>query len=717
VTPFSDGPGRELRELFFETSQELLQLMNEQALKLEKDPANREAIQELRRLVHTLKGDAAATGFHELSELSHQLEDALAGDAVALKLADVAFTAADLFAAMLEAYRSGSPLPAAAPLQELVQEVVKAAPSGQKTRVPEAAVPLWTEYELLSVQEAQSRGLSGCHIRAVVDPRCAMPIAGRQLLLQALAEAGEVLAVRPEPGSAASVKSIDVLLASGKSSDEIARKCRIPTVISQVHVETLAANPAKSATANDALTAGPEAKAPSHEQGAPVAPQKVQGSSAESHNRNPEAHAHPENILRVDAERIDNMISLVGELIIGKSMLQQALNEFAPRSQKDPMRLRFGDIIAFQSRALNDLQRAVMKVRMVPVEQLFRRFPRLARDVAKLCGREVEVVLQGEDTDLDKSLLDTIAEPITHLVRNAVSHGIEPADERIRAGKPAQGTICLNAYHQGNQVVVEISDDGRGIDTRRVRSCAIERGVLSPEAAAHLSESEVLELIFRPGFSTAEQITEISGRGVGLDVVESVLNRLKGAVEVESDPGKGTRFRLRLPLTLAIIQALLFRVQRQLYAIPLNAVAEISRGRESDLHLVEGREVLQLRGQVLPIIRLGRPVGEPVPQNDPKIFVLVVAVGERRFGLLVDELAGEEELVIKPLDDQTVETNLVSGASILGDGRVVLILNLSAVVERFSKWRPGVGAGHGFGLLLSPAPPSPQNAPVTEANL
>ena len=714
MTPLSDGPGRELRELFFETAQELLQLMNEQALKLEKDPADREAIQELRRLVHTLKGDAAATGFHELSELSHQLEDALARDAAGPKLADVAFTAADLFAAMLEAYRNASALPAPAPLQAMVKELVTNAAPGQKTQLCDAAGPAWTEYELLTMQEARSRGLCGYEIRAVIDLRCSMPIAGRQLVLQALAEIGEVLAVWPDASSAAGAKSIYVLFASSKPSEVIARTCRIPTVISQVSVEILAANPVKSAIASEASPAGQEQNHSHSKEGSAPPPQKFPGFSAESHSRNPEAHAHAENILRVDAERVDNMISLVGELIIGRSMLQQALNEFAPRSQKDPMRLRFGDIIAFQSRALNDLQRAVMKVRMVPVEQLFRRFPRLARDVAKQCGREVEVVLQGEDTDLDKSLLDAIAEPITHLVRNAVSHGIEPAEERIRAGKLAQGTIRLNAYHQGNQVVVEISDDGRGIDTRRVRSCAIERGLLSPDAAAHLSESEVLELIFRPGFSTAEQITEISGRGVGLDVVGSVLNRLKGTVEVESDPGKGACFRLRLPLTLAIIQALLFGVQRQFYAIPLNAVSEISRKKESDLHWVEGREVLQLRGQVLPIIRLGGRGGEAAGQTDAKIFVLVVSVGERRYGLLVDELAGEEELVIKPLDDQTVETNLVSGASILGDGRVVLIVNLPAVVERFSKWRPENRAGQGFFLALSPAVPG--NARAAEVN-
>lgn len=709
MSQLSDDAGRELRELFFDTTQELLQSLNEQALKLEKEPTNQETIRELRRIVHTLKGDSAAIGFRELSELSHQLEDALARDAgaSAQPLADIAFTAADTFAAMLEAYRSGSSLPSAAPLQELVEELAQAAPSGQKAQVPAASAPVWTEYELLTAQDASARGLPPHHIRAIIDSRCAMPIAARQLVLQSLGEMGEVLALRPEAGSAASAKDMHVLLASGKTSDEIAKTCRIPTIISQVSVEALAVSPTKSVAAQDASPTPEQGTSSRKEQVADARPQsppqKIQAPAVENQNRKPDSHVHAENILRVEAERIDNMISLVGELIIGRSMLQQALNEFAPRSQKDPMRLRFGDIIAFQARALNDLQRAVMKVRMVPVEQLFRRFPRMARDVAKQCGREVEVVLQGEDTDLDKSLLDAIAEPLTHLVRNAVGHGIEPAEERIRAGKPAHGTICLNAYHQGNQVVVEISDDGRGIDTRRVRTCAIERGLLNPEAAARMSESEVLELIFRPGFSTAEKITELSGRGVGLDVVGSVLHRLKGTAEVESNPGQGARFRLRLPLTLAIIQALLFRVQHQLYAIPLNAVAEISRKRESDLHQVEGREVLQLREQVLPIIRLGLPSREPTSQEDPKIFVLVVAVGERRFGLLVDALAGEEELVIKPLDDHTVETDLVSGASILGDGRVVLIINLPAVVERFTKWQPDAGAGQGFGLLLSVA--------------
>jgi len=352
---------------------------------------------------------------------------------------------------------------------------------------------------------------------------------------------------------------------------------------------------------------------------------------------------------------------------------------------------------------LNDLQRSVMKVRMVPVEQLFRRFPRIVRDIAKHCAKDVQLVLKGQDTDLDKGLLDAIAEPLTHLVRNAVDHGIENSEQRRQAGKPAQGTIFLDAYHQANHVVVEISDDGRGIDAQKVKAKAIESGLVTPEKAGRLSETEILQLIFRPGFSTAEKITEVSGRGVGLDVVQTVLQRLKGSVQVETRPGQGARFRLQLPLTLAIIKALLFRVEHRLYAIPLSAVGQIARAHESDLHLVDGCEMLQLRNQVLPVIRLGSLPKPSNQQGAGKIFVLVINMGERKFGLLVDALEGEEELVIKALDDQTVETHLVSGASILGDGRVVLILNLAALFDGFTKMRQDPEIGPVFGLLLSRA--------------
>jgi len=364
---------------------------------------------------------------------------------------------------------------------------------------------------------------------------------------------------------------------------------------------------------------------------------------------------------------------------------------------------KFVDAMGFQARVLNDLQRSVMKIRMVPVEQLFRRFPRVVRDVARQCGKDVSLVITGENTDLDKSILDTIAEPLTHLVRNAVGHGIESTAMRTAAGKPVQGTIRLNAYHQANQVIVEVSDDGHGIDVERVRAKAVEQGLISSEEAARLNETEVLRFIFQPGFSTAQEVTEVSGRGVGMDVVQSVLQRLKGTVDVDSRPGLGTTFRLRLPLTLAIIKALLFRVEQRLYAIPLNAVVEIARSVESEVHQVDHYEVLTLRNEVLPLVRLGRPVAFGSEATAKKLFVLVITVAERKFGLIVDSLEGEEELVIKALDDHAISTDLVSGASIMGDGRVVLILNLAAVIEHFARSRSAGTGSVLSGLLLSHA--------------
>jgi two-component system chemotaxis sensor kinase CheA len=405
-----------------------------------------------------------------------------------------------------------------------------------------------------------------------------------------------------------------------------------------------------------------------------------------------------ENILRVDAGRIDSVLNLVGELIIGKSMLQQALNEFSRRFPKEALRGKFADAMAFQARVLNDLQRSVMKIRMVPVDQLFRRFPRMVRDVARQCGRDVEVDITGQDTDLDKGILDAIAEPLTHLVRNAVSHGIEPAEERRKLGKPPQGVVRLNAYHQGNQVFVEVSDDGRGIDSQKIRAKAIELGVATLEETARMSEAEAVDFIFRPGFSTADEVTEVSGRGVGMDVVQSVLHRLKASISVETRPGKGTTFRMKLPLTLAIIKALLFWVEQRLYAIPLNAVLEIARTFETEVHQIDNYEVLQLRDQVLPLLRLGRPAAR---ERTAKLFVLVITAGEKKYGLIVDALEGEEELVIKALDDHTFSTDLVSGASILGDGRVVLILNLPAIVEHVARWRQQETGQSNSGLLLT----------------
>jgi two-component system, chemotaxis family, sensor kinase CheA len=380
-------------------------------------------------------------------------------------------------------------------------------------------------------------------------------------------------------------------------------------------------------------------------------------------------------------------MNLVGELIIGKSMLHRAMNEFDQRFPKDSLRNRLGDAISFQSRVLGELQKSVMKIRMVPVEQLFRRLPRIVRDVAKVRKKEIAMEMAGQNTDLDKSVLDALAEPLAHLVRNAADHGIETPEERLTKGKSARGTIRLDSYHQGNQVVIEVSDDGRGIGHEKLVRKAIEAGVVTEEEARGLSHDEVLNLVFHPGLTTAEEITEISGRGVGMDVVKSVMDRLKGKVVVQSEPGRGTTFQLVVPLTLASIQALMFRVDHQHYAVPLDAVLEISRTNDSEIHEIDGHEVLRLRDQVLSVVRLDQLIASPIALTTKKTrhFVVTIGAGARRFGLIVDGLIGEEELVIKALEDRLVSSELVSGASILGDGTVVLILNVSAVVSHLSK--------------------------------
>jgi two-component system, chemotaxis family, sensor kinase CheA len=708
MTNSPDERGAELRELFYETSQELLQALNDEALKLEKKPGDEEIVRAIRRTAHTLKGDSAACGLREISELAHQFEDALSleGAAALAAVSEIAFEAADVFAEMIAAYRRGGKLPATKGLSKKIQDLTAAPGEGKKRRTKKAAgrgsagasAATWSEYEKLAMNKAQAEGQDVLHVVVKIDPHCAMPIAGRQLAHNAVSTMGPVIAVRPDAKSPAAAKQVEFVLASVQSAEQIAAKCKIPTIVEEVTVEvmypamTVAEKPASEPVPSLPETHPTEAKASS-------APASVETSAPTSATETGAPHAL-ENILRVEAGRIDNVLNLVGELIIGKSMLQQALNEFSKRYPKDLLRGKFADAMGFQARVLNDLQRSVMKIRMVPVDQLFRRFPRMVRDVARQCGREVELAVSGQDTDLDKGILDAIAEPLTHLVRNAVGHGIEPPDERRKLGKPAQGVVKLNAYHQGNQVVVEISDDGRGIDAQKIRAKAIELGLTTAEEAARLNETETLDFIFRPGFSTAEQVTEVSGRGVGMDVVQSVLHRLKASVSVETRLGQGTTFRLKLPLTLAIIKALLFWVEQRLYAIPLNAVVEISRTFEGEVHQVDNYEVLQLRNQVLPLLRLGRP---PAVAGDrkAKLFVLVILVGERKYGLIVDALEGEEELVIKALDDQTFSTDLVSGASILGDGRVVLILNLPAVVEHVAKLRPEQAGQASSGLLLT----------------
>lgn len=719
MTFFPDDRASELRELFFESADELLQNLNDEGLELEKRPEDQELLRQVRRTVHTLKGDSAACGYGDFSELAHQLEDVLRPEIAAVSkqaLAEIVLIAADTFGSMLSAYRGNLQPPAA---QELRQQILSL------TRKPVSNAPyklqarfVWTEYEQMVVADAVAHGESVYHVAFSIDPHCPMRGAAMQLIRNVLQECGRLLAIAPDLSTLAQdLDVVEAAVASEFAQEWLEKKCRIPAVTSEILVEKavqtgqpgpLAAPEVPGVPAAQGLesfddvldivkhvTAADDKPEPvimaeevaRFNEPEPAIQQPVAEASAPSAAAPVEAPVSftsiSENLLRVDADRIDAVLNLVGELIIAKSMMHQAVNDFDKRFPKDQLKSRFADAMAFQARVMSDLQKSVMKIRMVPVEHLFRRFPRVVRDVAKSCGKEVTLVVTGQDTDLDKSILDMLAEPLAHLVRNCVDHGIESPAERVKAGKAAQGAVSLDAYHQGNQIVIEVSDDGRGIDRDKLIAKAVERGILAQADAAALGEQEVLNLVFHPGLSTAEQVTTISGRGVGMDVVKTVLDRLKGHISIRTTPGKGTTFSMKVPLTLAIIKALLFRVSGRVYAVPLASVVEITRVSRGAIHRVDNHDVIQLRDDVLALVHLHALVRQ---SNDAdKMFVVVTALGERKFGLVVDSLVGEEELVIKALDDFLVATDLVSGASILGDGTVVLILNIASVVAKLGR--------------------------------
>ena len=372
-------------------------------------------------------------------------------------------------------------------------------------------------------------------------------------------------------------------------------------------------------------------------------------------------------------------MNLIGELIINRNrytLIARSLEGSGHDVDISQVAQSLSETTYAMARISDDLQDTIMKVRMVPVSSVFSRFPRLVRDLSRKSGKEVDLVMEGEETELDKSVVEVIGDPLVHLIRNSVDHGIEPEDQRLAAGKPAKGKVVLRAFHKGNSVAIEIEDDGKGIDPAKMREVAVRKGVITPEEATQLDDRESLELIFAPGFSSAEKITDISGRGVGMDVVRTNIKNLKGSVSTYSEVGKGTRFTLSLPLTLAIIDALMVNVSGQMYAIPLDAVSETTKIEAERLTDVKGRKAVTLRGEVLGIVELAEMLG--LQRTDPLPDVLSVVVihdNDRRLGLVVDRLLERQEIVIKPLGAYLGDLKGISGATIMGDGSVILILD------------------------------------------
>lgn len=382
-------------------------------------------------------------------------------------------------------------------------------------------------------------------------------------------------------------------------------------------------------------------------------------------------------LLKIEPERVDRIMNLVGELVIGRSMLSQ-LNSELDTLRKESIAARLYNLNSSFERTLSELQKSVMKVRMLPVEVVFRRFPRVVRDLSAEKGKHIKLITEGETTELDKGIIDVIGEPLMHVIRNAVDHGIEAPEQRESDGKPREGLICLRAFHQGNQIVIEVEDDGRGIDIERIKQKAVLTNLVSDDDARKISSREALNFIFLSGLSTADRVTEVSGRGVGMDIVKETVESLRGLIDIASEKGHGTRFTFRLPLTLAIIKSLIFVYKTESFALPLTSVTEIMRVFPEDIDTMAGSRVFRHRDCIVPLISVDGDVG-----NSEKSFIIFIGAGHLRAGVIAEQIIGEEELVIKALDDKA-STGLASGASILGNGSVILILDPLSLIRKYS---------------------------------
>lgn len=627
----------EIRRTFFDQGREALEALGREVLALEGQTPTADRLKPLRRASHTLKGDCASVGFADLSGLAHALEDAFvaietAGQPVNERQADVLLDAVDALRQGLDAGAKGRPGGSVQPVIERLRAL--------RTRTTAAGTLLdeLSADQSRRIAAAQAEGHYALHViatfgRGVHDRKA---LAGRI----GAAIAGEVIAQSPAAEALARAPRLELLVITEKPASELA------AALARVR----GARFSVSECPRDIATAGESSVAA--------------------------AETHDGETVRIEAARVDEALTLVGELVTVRSSLAGLGAEIEPHLPED-LALRLSDVQSLLARVLQELQRSTMRMRMVPADRVFRRFARVVRDLGRQTGKKLSLHVEGESTELDRGILDALEEPLLHLVRNAVTHGIEAPAARIAAGKPEEARLTIRAGREGNQILIEVADDGRGIDVGAVRSRAVERGLVREEEAAALSDGDVLQFVFRAGLSTATALTEHAGRGVGLDVVRDTVESLRGSVTAENVPGAGALFRIRVPLTIAIIQALLFRVAGRHFAVPLSSVVEIAQVGELSVQRVGAAELVRLRDQVLGLVRLSRLLA--LPDTPLRGYVMVLQCGGDRFGLLADEVSGEQELVIKRVHDRWIRTPMVAGASIVGGGVPTLILDVLSV--------------------------------------
>ena len=692
-------------EIFIDESEEHLQTLSDCIMVLEKEPDNKDTINEVFRAAHSLKGMAGTMGFKRMQHLTHDMENVfqeVRSDRVKVTsgMIDLLFKCLDALEGYLDNIKGTSDEgtedneviikelndfiakadgEAEAENKE-VSEVKEAAPAAtQEEKEGQEKIEL-TEEEKKAIREAESNGQHIYAMTVRIQKDCLLKAARAFLVFKAVEDFGQILVYRPSSQDIEDEKfelDFSFFLASEEETDKIVAAAKAVSEIEKVDAEEIHLEEyLKEAAAQEEQQAK---EAATEQKEAPAEVPKTAEKKAPAAAAKKQTNAKPVTgrTVRVDIEKLDALMNQVSELIIAKNSLVSISSNESGEYQNQS----FHEQIEYLERITTNLHESVMKVRMVPIESVVNKFPRMIRDLSRKLGKKMELYMTGEDTELDRTVVDQIGDPLQHLLRNSADHGLEDNATRVERGKPEVGSIFLKAFQEGNNVIIEVGDDGNGIDVAAVRDKAVERGVITAEQAENMSQKEIINILFLPSFSMAKKITDISGRGVGLDVVKSNIEALGGDVEVRTQLGEGTTFIVRLPLTLAIIQALMVEIRDEKYAIALGSISNIESIPVNEIKYVQAQEVIHLRGAVIPLIRLDQVLDMEEKQEEPEnLTVVIVKKGDSLAGLVVDNLIGQQEIVIKSLGKYINNNKIISGATILGDGEVALILDVNTLM-------------------------------------
>ncbi|MCG1026406.1 MAG: chemotaxis protein CheA [Dehalobacter sp.] len=678
-------------EFYLLDSQEQIEKLGSGLLELERDGENISLVNDLFRSAHSLKGASGTMGFTPIVELTHAAEDLLdklrqGKMLVTNEIIDVLLAVTDKVKMMLA--QVGQRLAISVDYGDLTSQMKTITETGalaqeskpfagknqaeEKEDKPGVAFALSPE-ETGTVREAAFASKSVYRLNVVLEPNTMMKAVRAVMTIQRLELLGNVVKIIPsiDELEVSDALEFNMLFVTNESQEDIRADILEISEIFDVRVMNY------TLPESDVNPIRTEKNV---EEPASMSRSKQANQPVEQNNEQPQKDVNQVHTIRVDTARMDNLINLVGEMVITRTRLVKIGQDLQTENQSDPLVSNLNEANVYLGRLMNDLQESVMRLRMVPIGTIFSRYPRLVRDFCRKTGKRIELVIHGEETELDKIVIEMIGDPLTHIIRNSVDHGIEPPEERLTVGKPEAGTITLDAYHEGNHIAIIVSDDGAGLNLDKIYKKAVEKGLISEREG--LSENDIANLIFLPGFSTADQITDISGRGVGMDVVKKAITNLGGIVDIKTSRGAGTSMIIRLPLTLAIIQALLVEVGNETYAVPLSSVVETLLVNKCDIKSVGSLPMVQLRGNTLPLISLKQKFDLPESAAiHDEVYVVVVGLGDKTVGLIVDELQGQQEVVIKSLGDYLNGLPGIAGATILGDGKVTLILDIGSLLQ------------------------------------